>query len=288
MPQPSFLSAIDWQQPWLASLRQRALALVEAIHASVAAPTEATIGNAMRAALNAAARTQDLRTETGLPLQFVPQEALLTGMAYEAFIAAEGCVPTRDNLHDFFNALVWLHFPSIKARLNALQAAAILQAEEQLPQAGTQRRGPLRDAATLFDENAALLVVADTELLDALRQHRWQEAFVQRRSAFGTHCEIQLFGHALMEKLVDPYKGITAHAWPMVVEGAFFLLPQADRQRIIDQHIRLQLTQALRPVDFTPLPVLGVPGWLPGQDAAFYADTRVFRPKRRGDVKTRI
>ncbi|HBZ06685.1 MAG TPA: DUF3025 domain-containing protein, partial [Massilia sp.] len=31
---------------------------------------------------------------------------------------------------------------------------------------------------------------------------------------------------------------------------------------------------------FTPLPVLGVPGWWPEQDAAFYADTSVFRPKR--------
>ncbi len=32
--------------------------------------------------------------------------------------------------------------------------------------------------------------------------------------------------------------------------------------------------------DFTPLPVLGVPNWWPDQDAAFYADASVFRPKR--------
>jgi hypothetical protein len=31
---------------------------------------------------------------------------------------------------------------------------------------------------------------------------------------------------------------------------------------------------------FTPLPVLGVPGWRPGQDEDFYLDETVFRPKR--------
>jgi hypothetical protein len=31
---------------------------------------------------------------------------------------------------------------------------------------------------------------------------------------------------------------------------------------------------------FTPLPVLGVPGWWQGQDEAFYLDQTVFRPKR--------
>jgi hypothetical protein len=37
----------------------------------------------------------------------------------------------------------------------------------------------------------------------------------------------------------------------------------------------------LATASFTPLQVLGVPGWWPGQDAAFYLDTSVFRPKRQ-------
>jgi len=33
---------------------------------------------------------------------------------------------------------------------------------------------------------------------------------------------------------------------------------------------------------FTPLPLLGVPGWWPGSDDfSFYDDLRVFRPARR-------
>jgi hypothetical protein len=47
------------------------------------------------------------------------------GQAYEAHIFQTRSVPTRDNLHDFFNGLVWLAFPQAKRRLNALQAAEI-------------------------------------------------------------------------------------------------------------------------------------------------------------------
>ena len=36
----------------------------------------------------------------------------------------------------------------------------------------------------------------------------------------------------------------------------------------------------LRAKPFTPLPVLGVPGWWPVQDEAFYLDNQVFRPAR--------
>jgi hypothetical protein len=49
-------------------------------------------------------------------------------------------VPTRENLHDFFNGLVWQTFPLIKRELNALQAA-------QIAAAGVGKsRGPARDA----------------------------------------------------------------------------------------------------------------------------------------------
>ncbi|RYF02650.1 MAG: DUF3025 domain-containing protein, partial [Oxalobacteraceae bacterium] len=53
---------------------------------------------------------------------FVTQDALPPGTAYEAHIFATATIPTRDNLHDFFNGLVWLHFSEAKLRLNALQA----------------------------------------------------------------------------------------------------------------------------------------------------------------------
>ena len=187
-------------------------------------------------------------------------------------------MPTRDNLHDFFNALVWLTFPKIKVRLNALQAAEIARSSGQDSAGG---RGKVRDAATLFDENAALLVTCDAGLLEALRSHRWAEAFVDRRDTFWRDCDICLFGHALMEKLVRPYKAVTAHAWPVLVDASFFALPPSARITSLDELISGQLERGLTSANFTPLPVLGVPGWWEGQDAGFYADASVFRPKRQ-------
>ncbi|HSY28019.1 MAG TPA: DUF3025 domain-containing protein, partial [Burkholderiaceae bacterium] len=141
-------------------------------------------------------------------------------------------------------------------------------------------RGKLRDAATIFDENAALFVCADRGVIDALRSHRWTDLFVMQRPAFAHRCSVHLFGHALMEKLTKPYKAITAHAWIVEVDPAFFDMPGNEQREWLDQLIAEQLLIGLTTAHFTPLPVLGVPGWWPQQDEAFYADQFVFRPKR--------
>lgn len=271
----SEIAEIDWQRACYASVRQAALAV--ATH-KLAALSE----SAMRAALNAQARVQDLRNCQHLPLHFVAQEALPAACAYESFIYEHAAVPTRENLHDFFNALVWLSFPRIKQELNRLQAA-------QIRSHGVgQQRGALRDAATLFDENAALLLVPDQEQghawVAALRSHQWPTVFAPEQ--FGSAVQISLFGHALMEKLVRPYKAITAHAYVVYVPAAevaeVFHAPLPQRQAWLDCQVAAQL-QAANPVpaDFCPLPVAGIPQWWTRQDAAFYADVAVFRPARQ-------
>jgi hypothetical protein len=260
------LPGIDWSRPWYDSVRP-AFERLQSLDAG------------MIAAFNAGAGALGLRNAGGLPLRFVPQDELPEGRAYEEFIGATGCVPTRDNLHDFFNALVWLTFPRIKQQLNALQSA-------QIALAGVGKsRGPARDGATIFDENSALLVVRDADegraLVDALRGHRWQEAFCQRRSAFGKDAQVWLFGHALMEKLVAPRKAITAHTRVVTAGDGYFALAPDAQPAWIDEHVAGALaTEPLSTAGFTPLPVLGVPGWWPQQDDDFYADTSVFRPKR--------
>jgi hypothetical protein len=265
MPSP-FFAEIDWSRPWYAAVRASAQTII-------AAPD-------WRMALNAQAAARGLRNQRGLPLAFVPQADLPAGTAYEAFISATGCVPTRDNLHDFFNALVWLTFPRIKVQLNALQAAQI--ARDGIGKA----RGAARDAATIFDENTALLVLRDDAagraLLDALRSHQWHSAFITQRASFGRDAEVWLFGHALMDKLMTPYKGITAHVYPLLAETAFFTLTAGAKRDWIDGHVVQQLAASgFDTCCFTPLPMLGVPGWWQGQNQAFYADTAVFRPPRQ-------
>ncbi|WP_224024486.1 DUF3025 domain-containing protein, partial [Burkholderia vietnamiensis] len=171
---------IDWSAPWLAQYDEPGRSLQAAALAGEAALLDA-LGDA------AGARTSG----RGRPLRFVPQAELPPGVAYETHIADTGRVPTRHNLHDFFNALVWLAYPRTKAALNARQAAAIDAAGGVGPV-----RGSLRDALTLFDENAALFVTAERALADALRGFDWQRLLVSSRAAWGTRCEARLVGHA--------------------------------------------------------------------------------------------
>ena len=168
---------IDWQRPWLAALRESG----ERIAAQVLR------GASVADALNAAQKCSDV-------VHFVEHHALPAGMAYEQVIYDTRQVPTRDNLHDFFNGLIWLHYPKTKRLLNQWQASAIAA------QGVGAVRGPLRDALTLFDENGALLD-APAPLWQALRARDWQRLFVDLRPLW-VQARLLLVGHALMEKLV--------------------------------------------------------------------------------------
>ena len=262
----SGIALIDWSRPWYDTVRPAYEAL-------------ALGGEEFAGAFNRNAARLALRNHLDLPISFVPQESLPEGTAYEEFISATGNVPTRDNLHDFFNGLVWQTFPLIKRELNALQAA-------QIAAAGVGKsRGPARDAATIFDENAAILVVrassAGRELVDELRAHCWDAALFEKRAMFGPDAQLWLFGHALMEKLVAPRKAITAHTRVLFAQDDYFALGLDARRAWIDDNVAATLrSEALHTSSFTPLPVLGVPGWWPGQDRDFYSDASVFRPKR--------
>ena len=238
---------IDWAAPWLQPWQTRGEPLAATLQAA---------GVPVHAVLSAAPAS----------VRFVPQSDLPEGQAYEQFIWDTRCVPTRDNLHDFFNGLVWLEFPQAKRRINELQAQAIAQ------DGVGAVRGPLRDALTVFDENGGLLQ-APAALWQALRARDWQRLFIELRPLW-TEARLVLFGHALLEKLVSPRKPMVAHVYQA---------PQAIKSiAALDGW----LAQALQPQPwdtkpFAPLPVLGVPGWWPGNEAPeFYADAQVFRPPR--------
>jgi hypothetical protein len=202
----------------------------------------------------------------GKTLSFVPQSELPADTAYESWIAETGAVPTRDNRHDRYNAMVWLNYPKTKARLNAVQADEIDRIGLKGP------RGPVRDAATLWDENLVVLVAEhDVQTLQALLQARdWSALFLEYRRHWHCHWHVMPFGHALLEKLAVPYKAITAH---VVVES----MTSADQGRL-DQQLLARVHSRMRNQDYSPLPVMGIPGWDPTNDAPeFYADPNVFR-----------
>ena len=235
---------INWQAPWLQPWRTQGEALAERVQAGL------TVHRA-------------LQTAPAPPVRFVPQSDLPAGMAYEQFIFDSGAVPTRDNLHDFFNGLVWLHYPLAKRRLNQLQAQAI--ADHGVGAV----RGPLRDALTLFDENGAILD-APEPLWQALVARDWQRLFIDLRPLW-RQARLILVGHALLEKLVYPRKPATAHVYraPIAIESGVSL----------DAWLALALQpEHLASKPFAPLPVLGVPGWwAENEQVCFYDDRSVFR-----------
>ena len=243
------LDAIDWAAPWLAPW--------QALGQTVAMQVLADADSAQ--ALNAHCRTDS-------PVRFVPQQALPAGEAYEAFIYRTRQVPTREGLHDFFNGLCWLHFPHTKTRLNALQA-------EQIARSGVHSvRGPARDGITVFDENAAFLHAPDA-LWDALVAKDWARLFVTLRPLWA-QAQLVLFGHALLEKLVAPRKGITAHVYRVHAS--------APGLAAMDAWMAHDLSaDKLAAKPFAHLPVLGVPGWWAANaDPGFYDDPAVFRAPR--------
>lgn len=243
---------VDWQAPWFEAWRN---------------PGEA-VATRVRAGLPV---HQALNRQGTCPVRFVPESALPQGTPYERFVHDSRSCPTRANLHDFFNGLAWLKFPQAKTRLNALQA-------EQIAADGVGgQRGKVRDAITVFDENGALLQ-APPALWSALLARDWRRLFVELRPLW-QESRLTVFGHALLDKLTAPRKDLTAHVWCAPCPGPAG--PEADAWLAgrID-------AQALAGKPFTPLPVLGVPGWWAGnQNFSFYDDSEVFRAPRPPQAK---
>lgn len=238
------LDAIDWSVPWLAPFQPQGQQIAQAV----------VRGTSVCEALN---------QEPSMPVRFVAQSDLPHGMAYEDYIFRSKQCPTRDGLHDFFNGLCWWRFPLTKRQLNRIQAA-------QIAAAGIQAvRGPVRDAVTLLDENGAVFL-GPQALWDALCAKDWERLFVQLRPLWA-QARLVLLGHALMEKLVTPRKGMTAH----VYRGPAALMPL----EALDDWLARDLTAAkLAGKPFAPVPVLGVPQWWPAnEDPMFYRDPAVFR-----------
>jgi hypothetical protein len=263
-------TSIDWTRPWLAPIAERGARWQSAALAGYATYLQ-TLNDDARAAAHTTGR--------GGPLAFIAQDDLPEGASYEAHIAQTGCVPTRHNLHDFFNGLMWFAQPRIKAALNARQA-------EQIDALGIgPTRGGVRDALTLFDENAVLFVCADPALADALRRFDWRALLIENRAAWGKRCEARIFGHALLEKLVAPYKACTGHALIVEVPIDYFSLDLDEKARraMLDERVGARLlTDPIDGRTFAPLPVLGVPGWWSANASPdFYDDASVFRPGRR-------
>ena len=298
---------IDWQAPWLSHLNQlqyishtvKTLSRSNEQKDDVAPDNRPIdiIAELLNNALNLRLEdwqvdlptTKPIQDNQAQPLTFVSQNALPEGEAYEHFIGATGNIPTRDNLHDLFNGSIWLTFPKTKALLNyhhMLEIAA---------QGIGESRGRVRDTITIFDENGAVLVTSDTRIGDALIAFDWQASLVKPRGKWedpkqiNRHAQaaVYIFGHALLEQLIQPRKPLCAHSIVIHVTQDFFALPLSERMRYLDNKVAeymdaLLSKEQVTPRQLAPLPILGVPYfWSDNKHVHFYDDNYVFRSGRR-------
>ncbi|RYZ06039.1 MAG: DUF3025 domain-containing protein [Myxococcales bacterium] len=198
---------------------------------------------------------------------------------YEQHVARLRSVPTRpSNWHDFFNMVVWAHFPKLRWALNALHVDPDVGPKD--PRNG---RAPAQNLAATFDESGLLVVSTSEELLADLRELRFKRFFWERRAELGKTTRFWHVGHGTLESLLAAHPGLAAKALllhvpalPTAPEGWDTLRFQLD-ERAADQVSQWRTTRAV----LDPVPVLGIPGYCDNEAAEFYDDAQHFRFERR-------
>ena len=225
--------------------------------------------------LNAQAVAREIKTGAGLSLKFAlpNQDADYEYRAYHT-----GIVATRaDNWHDAFNALVWLNFPCSKAALNASHLAACAE-----PSVQKNQRGKARDTLTQFDECGVIVVGTSRALWQALGLHQWSDVFVAQRANLLATTRFIVFGHGSLDALRVPFIGLCGKAIFIQAEPSWLSAIDTGDVAPVDLALAQRVTSTNWQTEkVQPLPLLGIPGATPeNEDAAYYQDTRQFRPRR--------
>ena len=213
-----------------------------------------------------------------LPLRFVAQGVKSEKLEdkYEARIYLKGEVQVRsENWHDLLNVLVWLTFPKSKAALNHRHFLAL----EKMISEGKQNRGPTQDALTLFDEGGVIVGCSDSRLTQLLVDFKWKELFWRNREAVIAHMKFFLFGHAIYEKALRPFTGVTGRAVIFSVNADFCGLALESQLKVLDEKLAGYLRNPQhfnRTADLAPVPVLGVPGWNTENERESYYDNEAY------------
>lgn len=243
-----------------------------------------------RAELQSLLSAREVTNARGLRLRVVAPDAG-ERLSYEARVLERGELEVLvGTWHDVFNVLTWLAYPCTKAALNARHVAAALAERHGTDSVKRGNRGRARDALTVLDESGALVVSTDPQVIEDLREFRWERLFWHRRGEFIAHARVYVFGHGLQEKALRPYVGMTAHALPIFTETSFTAESMANEIERVDAVAAQQVLGGrglATPQALAPLPLLGVPGWWgDNEHQNFYANSAYFRPGRL-QVKSR-
>ena len=236
------------------------------------------------------ARSEPVLTHAGMPLRIVGQDGKPGSFEehYAPRIYNTGELQTRcENWHDFFQFLTWLMFPETKAVINSLHLPSARQRIETTQALG--RRTPIENMLSLFDEGGVVIVSSDESLLQLIREFRWKELFWQRRGELERKLTCVTFGHAMYEKGLAPYLGMTANAVLIETDAGFFEQQSTAQLKGLDKQLAaiFRVGDVLtKPKDLQPFPILGMPGWDQANSTeAYYDNTHYFRLGRGGSNK---
>lgn len=228
---------------------------------------------------------EPILTQSGKALNIVEQDGKPGHFSdhYAPRIYMSGEIQTRtENWHDFFQFLTWFMFPKTKAVINSIHIPAAKSRIEENVDLG--RRSPIENMLSLFDEGGAVILCSDDSLLQLIRDFKWKELFWQRRDELGDKLKLITFGHALYEKGLAPYVGMTANCILFNVHEE--LIQQTNQQQLdwIDTELASLFIKGNpynKPKDLSPFPLLGLPGWDKNNESeSFYDNTHYFRPGR--------
>ena len=233
---------------------------------------------------------EPIMTLGGQALKIVKQDGKPHTFAetYAPRIYQTGELQTRlGNWHDFFQYLTWFIFPKSKAVINSIH---IPRAKERIDGGGDPgRRSPIENMLSLFDEGGVVITSSDESLLQLIRDFGWKELFWKRRAELEGKLKCITFGHAMYEKGLMPYVGMTANAILLDVDEAFFEKGLSEQLQQVDESLADIFSQGdlyTKPKDLQPFPILGMPGWSADNvDESYYDNTRYFRPGRRAQAK---
>ncbi|MDH5395826.1 MAG: DUF3025 domain-containing protein, partial [Gammaproteobacteria bacterium] len=162
-----------------------------------------------------------LVTLSGKALKIVQQDGKPGHFSehYAPRIYLTGEIQTRtENWHDFFQFLTWFMFPKTKAVINSIHIPAAQSRIENDSDLG--RRSRIENMLSLFDEGGAVILCSDESMLQLIRDFQWKPLFWQRRDELAEKLKLVTFGHALFEKGLSPYIGMTANCILLYVEPA--------------------------------------------------------------------
>jgi hypothetical protein len=233
-----------------------------------------------------------IRTLNGKALSIVEQAGRPEHFTehYAPRIYYSGEIQTRtSNWHDFFQFLTWFIFPRTKAVINSIH---IPLARDRIEQGEANqgesrgRRSPIENTLSLFDEGGVVILSSDESLLDHIRNFEWKRLFWERRDELDRNLRCVTFGHAIYEKGLKPYIGMTANAILLNTDQSVIELELDAQLSWLDETLAEIFNEGSRytkPKDLSPFPILGMPGWMAENvDEAFYDNPQYFRSGRGG------